>query len=245
MLLLLLLLLASKSTTAWSVATSVLGTRRVVGATECDTTVSAVGARQRTPAVQCMAPPRRGGYRQPPPPRDTTVRNEGITQETLRVMIDVGGGADEMLGVMSREEALAAAAERELDLVMVSDKSDPPVCKIVSYDKYRFAKEKKRKEQMKAASRGKSELKELKMSYKIGEHDYDVRKKRAVKFLSAGDKVKFSMLFKGREVTHADVGRQVMLKMASELEDVGVLDAAPKVMGRQMIMMISPRPNQK
>jgi len=246
MLLLLLLLIAAKSTSAWSGVTSVLSSRRVFGATACDTTVSAVGApRQRTRAVQCMAPPRRGGYRQPPPPKDTTVRNEGITQETLRVMIDVGGGADEMLGVLSREEALAAAAERELDLVMVSDKSDPPVCKIVSYDKYRFAKEKKRKEQMKAASRGKSELKELKMSYKIGEHDYDVRKKRAIKFLSAGDKVKFSMLFKGREVTHADVGRQVMLKMAGELEDVGVLDAAPKVMGRQMIMMISPRPNQK
>jgi len=163
----------------------------------------------------------------------------------MRVMVDAGGGNDEMLGVMSRDEALDAARERELDLVLIAEKSDPPVCKIVSYDKYRFAKEKKRKEQQKAASRGKSELKELKMSYKIGDHDYGVRKKQATRFLTAGDKVKFSMLFRGREVTHADVGREVMLRMAGELEDLGVLDSPPKVMGRQMIMMISPRPRVK
>jgi len=163
----------------------------------------------------------------------------------MRVMVDVGDGTDEMLGVMSKDEALAAARERELDLVLIAAKTDPPVVKIVSYDKFRFAKEKKKKEQMKAAARGKSELKELKMSYKIGEHDYMVRKKQAVKFLSSGDKVKFSMLFKGREVTHSDVGREIMLKMAGELEENGTLDAPPKVMGRQMIMMISPKAQQK
>lgn len=113
--------------------------------------------------------------------------------------------------------------------------------KIISYDKFRFAQEKKKKEQRKAASKNKSELKELKMSYKIGTHDYEVRKKQAVKFLSGGDKVKFSMLFRGREVTHSAVGKDVLMKMASELEDYGVLDAAPKVMGRTMIMMISPK----
>ena len=129
--------------------------------------------------------------------------------------------------------------------MLIAGKSDPPVVKIVSYDKFRFAKEKKKKEQQKAAARGKSELKELKMSYKIGEHDYEVRKKSAIKFLTSGDKVKFSMLFRGREVTHSDVGREIMIKMASELEDVGVLDAQPKVMGRQMIMMLSPRPRAK
>merc|ERR1719231_1358778 len=106
-------------------------------------------------------------------------------------MVDTGDGNDEMLGIMTKDEALAAARERELDLVLIADKSDPPVVKIVSYDKFRFSKEKKRKEQQKAASRGKSELKELKMSYKIGEHDYGVRKKQAVKFLKAGHKVKF------------------------------------------------------
>ena len=130
-------------------------------------------------------------------------------------------------------------------LVLIASKAEPVVCKIVSYDKYRFSMEKKKKEQQKAAARGKSELKELKMSYKIGEHDFGVRKKQATKFLSSGDKVKFSMLFRGREVTHADVGRDIMLKMAGELEEHGVLDSNPKVMGRTMVMMISPRPKTK
>lgn len=160
-------------------------------------------------------------------------------------MVDAGDGSDEMLGIMTKDDALSAARDRDLDLVLISDKSIPPVVKIVSYDKFRFAKEKKRKEQQKAAARGKSELKELKMSYKIGDHDYDVRKKQAVKFLESGDKVKFSMLFRGREVTHADVGREIMMRMAGELEDLGLLDSPPKVMGRQMIMMISPKPRVK
>uniref|UniRef100_A0A7S3C0R5 Translation initiation factor IF-3 n=1 Tax=Haptolina ericina TaxID=156174 RepID=A0A7S3C0R5_9EUKA len=145
---------------------------------------------------------------------------------------------------MSKEEALAAAEERELDLVLIAPKSDPPVCKIVSYDKFRYAKEKKKKEMAKAASNG-QELKELKMSYKIGVHDYEVRRKAAVKFLEAGDKVKFSMLFRGREVTHSEVGKEIMLRMADSLEEIGIVDSAPRVMGRQMIMLISPKPKLK
>jgi len=208
----------------------------------CGRGASATICRSGTPVMMAG---RGRGNRQPPPPRDTTPINEKIDFETMRVMVDIGGGNDEMLGIMSRDEALAAAQERELDLVLIADKSDPPVVKIVSYDKFRFAKEKKRKEQQKAAARGKSELKELKMTYKIGEHDYSVRQKQAIKFLSAGDKVKFSMLFRGREVTHADVGQKIMLRMAGDLEELGVLDSPPKVMGRQMIMMVSPRPRVK
>ena len=199
----------------------------------------------RAATTQIVMQRGRGNYNQQQPRQPTTPINGAIQFDSMRVMVDVGGGADEMLGVMSKDEALEAARERELDLVLIADKSDPPVCKIVSYDKFRFAKEKKRKEQMKAAARGKSELKELKMSYKIGDHDFQVRKKQAVKFLTSGDKVKFSMLFRGREVTHADVGRQIMVKMAGELEDMGVLDSPPKVMGRSMIMMISPKPRVK
>ena len=211
----------------------------------------AAGAEQQPPRVSTLMMIGRGrgrgrgrGY-VPEPQKDTTPINGAIPFDEMRVMIDIGGGADEMLGVMSKDEALAAARERELDLVLIAGKSDPPVVKVVSYDKFRFAKEKKRKEQQKAAARGQSELKELKMSYKIGDHDYGVRKKQASKFLSSGDKVKFSMLFRGREVTHADVGREIMLRMANELEDLGILDSPPKVMGRQMIMMISPKPRNK
>jgi len=183
-------------------------------------------------------------YSQPAPkPKDNTPINDAINFEEVRVVIDIPGEPDELLGVMSKSDAIAAAGERDLDLVLIAAKSEPPVCKIVSYDKYRFAKEKKKKEQSKAASKG-QELKELKMSYKIGEHDYEVRKKQALKFLGKGDKVKFSMLFRGREVTHADVGKEIMLRMAESLEDIGQLDGAPKVMGRQMIMLISPKPTK-
>ena len=185
---------------------------------------------RRAPRAVMMVGRGRGrgrGY-MPEPVKDTTPINGAIPFESMRVMVDAGAGNDEMLGIMSKDEALSAARERDLDLVLIAGKSDPPVVKIVSYDKFRFAKEKKRKEQQKAAARGKSELKELKMSYKIGDHDYGVRKKQAVKFLSGGDKVKFSMLFRGREVTHADVGKEIMLRMAGELEELGVLDSPPR-----------------
>ena len=126
--------------------------------------------RHRQPAMMAGRGRGRGrGYR-PQPVIDTTPINGAIMHDEMRVMLDVGGGNDEMLGVMSKDEALQAARDRELDLVLIAGKSDPPVVKIVSYDKFRFAKEKKRKEQQKAAARGKSELKELKMSYKIGDH---------------------------------------------------------------------------
>merc|ERR1719498_328119 len=127
-----------------------------------------------------------------------------IEAETMRVVVDVPGGSDELLGVMSKQEALGEARSRELDLVLIA-KGDPAVVKIVSYDKFRFAKEKKAKDQKKA-----SKGKELKVSYKICDHDFDVRKRNAQKFLSQGNKIKFSIQFKGREIMHSDVGLKVM-----------------------------------
>jgi translation initiation factor IF-3 len=177
-----------------------------------------------------------------PEPKETTPINDDIDYEEMRVLVDMGSEKDEMLGVMSKAEAIAAAKERELDLVLIATQEEPVVCKIVNFKKYRFAQEKKKKENKKVASKSKSVLKELKMSYKIGAHDYDVRKKQAVRFLTTGDKVKFSMMFKGREVTHTDVGKDVLMKMAGDLEDCGVLDSTPKLVGRNMIMMISPKP---
>ena len=113
--------------------------------------------------------------------------NEIIPHEDMRGMIEKQGESDEMLGIMRKEDAIAAARERDLDLVLIADKSEPVVCKIVSYDKYRFTKEKKAKEQKKASKN--ADLKELKMSYKIGDHDYDVRKRSAERFLSQGNPV--------------------------------------------------------
>jgi len=165
--------------------------------------------------------------------------NELIRAESLRVLNDEGE-----VGILSREEALAAAEDAGVDLVLVAN-GDPPVAKLVSYDKYRYEKEKRKKEQLKASREGSSKLKEVKVSYKIGEHDYGVMRKRAEKFLSSGDKVKVSMLFRGREIAIAkDEGRDLLLRMADDLSEVGVLDATPKVMGRQMIMMVSPKPKK-
>ena len=175
----------------------------------------------------------------PPKPKDTTPINDAIAFDEMRVVVDVPGGADEMLGVLTKAEALDAAAEREPDLVPIASKGDVPVCKIVSYDKYRFNKEKKKKEQQKAVKG--QELKELKMSYKIGQHDFDVRLRAATRFLDSGDKVKFSIQFKGREIAHSEVAGEVMERMRDALVEKGSPDAPPKVMGRQMIMVISPK----
>ena len=112
---------------------------------------AARSARRRRRAADDGARRREGLPQKPPQPvKDTTPINGAIPYDEMPVMVDAGGGADEMLGIMSKDEALAAARERELDLVLIAGKSDPPVVKIVSYDKFRFAKEKKRKEQQKA-----------------------------------------------------------------------------------------------
>mmetsp|Transcript_15013 Transcript_15013/g.48216 ORF Transcript_15013/g.48216 Transcript_15013/m.48216 type:complete len:260 (-) Transcript_15013:81-860(-) len=177
--------------------------------------------------------------RKPPAPKDNTPINEAIAFDEMRVLVDVPGGSDEMLGVMPKADALAAAEERQLDLVLIADKSEPVICKIVSYDKFRFNKEKKKKEQAKAVKG--QELKELKMSYKIGAHDFDVRLRSAQRFLKQGNKVKFSMLFRGREIVHSAVGKEIMERMATALDDHGVLDSSPRVFGRQMIMTVGPK----
>jgi translation initiation factor IF-3 len=178
--------------------------------------------------------------RRPPPKKEIPMINELIRAASLRVLGDDGPAR-----ILTREEALGAAEDAGLDLVLVDPNADPPVAKIVSYDKYRYEQEKKKKESLKKSREGSSKLKEVKVSYKIGEHDYDVMRRRALKFLSSGDKVKVSMQFRGREVvTGKDQGRELLLKMAEELEEVGILDAQPKVMGRQMIMMVSPKPKK-
>ena len=202
----------------------------------------AAGHRRGAPLSCPVIMQMRRGSRGPraPPQRDVPMINEIIPHEEMRVMIEKQGESDEMLGIMRKEDAIAAARERDLDLVLIADKSEPVVCKIVSYDKYRFTKEKKAKEQKKASKN--ADLKELKMSYKIGDHDYDVRKRSAERFLSQGNPVKFSIFFRGREVAHTDVGLSVMERMAESLVEFGTVDAKPKIMGRSMIMMMKPKP---
>merc|ERR1712032_867457 len=127
-----------------------------------------------------------------------------------------------------------------LDLILVNPNSDPPVCKIVDYSKYRYIKEKKKKE-LKKNSKA-TEVKEIKMSYKIDVHDYEVRKKNALKFLNQGNRVKCSVQFRGRELSHDKLGYELLDKLAADMEGVCVREGRPKREGRILSMFVTPCP---
>ena len=143
------------------------------------------------------------------------------------------------LGVISREEALEVAKERELDLVLVSEKATPPVCRIMNYGKFKFEQEKKAKEAKKKSHQ--TEVKEVKMRYKIDQHDYQVRINQATRFLKAGDKVKCTVIFRGREIQHTALAETLLKRMAKDLEEKAEVQQSPKREGRNMIMFLTPR----
>ncbi|MEA5467447.1 MULTISPECIES: translation initiation factor IF-3 [unclassified Spirulina] len=167
--------------------------------------------------------------------RDLPQINERIRYPNIR-LIDTDGG---QLGIVTSEEGRRLAEEKELDLVLVSDKSDPPVCRIMDYGKYKFEQEKRAKEARKKQHT--ADVKEVKMRYKIEEHDYQVRVNNAQRFLKSGDKVKATITFKGREIQHSNLAKELLNRMAEDLKDFGELQQAPKQEGRNMIMFISPK----
>ncbi len=167
--------------------------------------------------------------------RDLPQINERIRFPKIRA-IDTDGT---QLGVISPQEALRIAEENELDLVLVSDKADPPVCRIMDYGKYKFEQEKKAREQRKKQHT--ADVKEVKMRYKIEEHDYQVRVNQAVRFLKDGDKVKATITFRGREIQHSDLAEELLKRMATDLEEVAEVQQAAKREGRNMMMLLSPK----
>ena len=169
------------------------------------------------------------------PVRELPNINERIKYPQLRV-VDSDG---KQLGVIDRTEALEIASQRELDLVLVSEKANPPVCRVMDYGKYKFEQEKKAKEARKKSHQ--TEVKEVKMRYKIDKHDYDVRIGQATKFLKSGDKVKCTVIFRGREIQHSNLAETLLLKMANDLEEQSEVQQKPKREGRNMIMFLSPR----
>ena len=167
--------------------------------------------------------------------------NEEVPDTDLRVVTPNPKGKDDPLGVMKRGEALKLAKEMGgLDLVLINPNSDPPVCKIVDYSKFRYEKEKKAKE-LKKNSKA-TEVKEVKMSYKIDVHDYEVRKKNAGKFIMQGNRVKCTIMFKGREIQHDKLGVELLEKLAAELDDLCIMEGKPKRDGRNLSCIITPRP---
>jgi translation initiation factor IF-3 len=143
------------------------------------------------------------------------------------------------IGIMSSREALQMAEERELDLVLMSDKADPPVCKIIDYGKHKFEQEKKAKEAKKKQHT--VDVKEVKMRYKIEEHDYQVRLSQAERFIKAGDKVKAVVTFRGREIQHSNLAETLLKKMADDLKEVCEVQQFPKREGRNMTMFLAPK----
>jgi translation initiation factor IF-3 len=161
--------------------------------------------------------------------------NRQIRISPVRV-IDVDGG---QLGVLPVEEALALAQERGLDLVEVAATARPPVVKIMDYGKYKF-------EEAKAARAAKKKqhvilLKEVKYRPGIDDHDFDFKTRHAREFLQDGNKVKVTMMYRGRQMAHIDLGRDVLDRVAIELKDIGKIEQEPKLEGRNMSMVLAPK----
>ena len=179
-----------------------------------------------------MPVPRRFDRR--PPERDTTRINERIRVPEVRVIDDEGN----QVGVMKTPDALVFAQERDLDLVEVAPEARPPVCRVLDYSKYKYEQAQKVKQAKKHQQQ--ITVREIKFRPKIAEHDYDTKKHHVERFLKHKDKVKVTIMFRGREVTHPERGTMILDRLAEELAELGVVEQRPMQEGRNMTMMMAP-----
>ncbi|SFL64196.1 translation initiation factor IF-3 [Paenibacillus sp. 1_12] len=149
------------------------------------------------------------------------------------------GGDGEQLGIKPIREALQIAQDANLDLVNVAPTAKPPVCRIMDYGKFRYETQKKEKEARK--NQKIVELKEVRLSATIDEHDFQTKQRNVVKFLNEGDKVKLSVRFRGREIAHASIGQKVLERMAAEVEELSIVERRAKLEGRSMILILAPK----
>nr|YP_009541895.1 translation initiation factor 3 [Neogoniolithon spectabile]AYR06104.1 translation initiation factor 3 [Neogoniolithon spectabile] len=161
--------------------------------------------------------------------------NYNIKNSKIRLI----GSSGSQIGILSSQEAMKLAEAEGLDLVMISDRSKPPVCRIINYGKYKFYQDKKAREAKKKQHN--ASLKEVKMRYKIEKHDYQVRISQAKRFLKSGDKVKATITFKGREIQHMNLAFELLNKMARELMTLAEVQQSPTREGKQMTMIMSPK----
>ena len=167
---------------------------------------------------------------------DTHQINEDIIDSEIRLIGEEG----EQLGIMSAEEALKIAEEHELDLVKIAPNSNPPVCRIMDYGKFRFEQTKKEKEAKK--NQHIIDIKEIRMGPSIGENDFNTKLKTGMKFLVDGDRLKVTIRFRGREMAHTEIGTQLLNDFAEKCAEVATLDKPPKLEGRNMTITLSPKP---
>ncbi|HLS66072.1 MAG TPA: translation initiation factor IF-3 [Pseudogracilibacillus sp.] len=165
--------------------------------------------------------------------------NEMIRAREVR-LIDANG---DQLGVKTRDEALEIAKTRNLDLVLVAPGAKPPVCRIMDYGKYRYEQQKKEKEARK--KQRVINVKEVRFSPAIGDHDFNTKLRNARRFLEKGDKVKASVRFRGRAITHKDLGRDVLERLADEVNDIATVESKARMEGRQMFMVLAPSTDTK
>ncbi|MBB5172701.1 translation initiation factor IF-3 [Texcoconibacillus texcoconensis] len=160
--------------------------------------------------------------------------NEDIRAREVRVI----GPDGDQAGVKSKQEALQMAENANLDLVLVAPNAKPPVCRIMDYGKYRYEQQKKEKEARK--NQKTINVKEVRLSPNIEEHDFNTKLRNARKFLNKGDKVKASIRFRGRAITHSGIGKDVLERLAEECKDIATVEAKPKMEGRSMFLMLAP-----
>jgi translation initiation factor IF-3 len=144
-----------------------------------------------------------------------------------------------MVGVVARNEALTMAANAGLDLVEIAPNADPPVCKILDFGKYKYEEQKKKNEARKKQKV--IEVKEIKLRPGIDDHDYEVKRRSMVKFIEEGDKVKVTMRFRGRELAHQELGMDVLMRVRDDLDEIAKIEQIPRMEGRQMTMVMSPK----
>jgi translation initiation factor IF-3 len=169
-----------------------------------------------------------------PPERDTTRINERIRVPEVRLIDDEGN----QIGVLKTADALSFAQERDLDLVEVAPEARPPVCRVLDYSKYKYEQAQKVKQARKHQQQ--ITIREIKFRPKIAQHDYDTKKHHVERFLRHKDKVKVTIMFRGREVTHPERGTAILDRLAEELSELGVVEQRPLQEGRNMTMMMAP-----
>jgi translation initiation factor IF-3 len=168
-------------------------------------------------------------------------REHQINDEIRAREVRLVGADGEQIGIKSIRDALQLATEANLDLVNVAPTAKPPVCRIMDYGKFRYEQQKKEKEARK--NQKIVDLKEVWFRANIEEHDYQVKFRNVVKFLNEGDKVKASVRFRGREITHASIGQKILERLSKEVAEICNVERAPKLEGRSMIMILAPKTN--
>jgi translation initiation factor IF-3 len=169
------------------------------------------------------------------PTREGPRINDEIGVPRVRLVDERG----KMVGVVGRSEALTMAVNAGLDLVEIAPNADPPVCKILDFGKYKYEEQKKKNEARKKQKI--IEVKEIKLRPSIDDHDYEVKRRSMVKFIEEGDKVKVTMRFRGRELAHQELGMDVLIRVKDDLDDIAKVEQMPRMEGRQMTMVMSPK----